>query len=200
MTSLKTVEQFPRCRADTLAQVPEPQFRSNPVPVIAEPHIMTHYWTPSAGYHNAFLPPFPNSIFFNTCQPPPRFRILCSCAPYLGLFHLSTPRILPCTALGTYQASVATISTLRMEPVEENLPARRPGPPMVVSPLGSEPDEEHLAPALVPKPTAARTDSSGAAATARNAPDLSRRRRGLGFVTTNACTECRTKRAKVSES
>ncbi|TKW54176.1 hypothetical protein CTA1_4549 [Colletotrichum tanaceti] len=49
------------------------------------------------------------------------------------------------------------------------------------------------APSVNSAPTPSVSGSSGAG-------QLSKRRRGLGVVTPNACTECRKKRAKVSDS
>ncbi|KAL1873419.1 hypothetical protein VTK73DRAFT_1010 [Phialemonium thermophilum] len=52
-------------------------------------------------------------------------------------------------------------------------------------------------PSQIASPTAAGSNLSGPpSAVALNAPGVSKRRRGLGVVTPNACTECRKKRAK----
>lgn len=76
-----------------------------------------------------------------------------------------------------------------MDPMDEDSPAEDHGPP-----------ERRLTDASSNSATTTRAPASSAHATSSASAASSKRRRGLGVVTPNACTECRKKRAKVTEA
>ena len=92
-----------------------------------------------------------------------------------------------------------------MDPMDEDKPAEshsKPSPPPPPAPLRPSPaTTPSAAPSAVATgkhPAPDPSPSSAASTTAGPAQVPSKRRRGLGIVTPNACTECRKKRAKVS--
>lgn len=93
------------------------------------------------------------------------------------------------------------MATGGMDPMEEDTPGRSHDPPPPLPPpssasqLTTGPSENNpaAAPATSAPPSAGATPTLPAAV----AQGVSKRKRGLGVVTPNACTECRKKRAKV---
>ncbi|KAH8884399.1 hypothetical protein GQ53DRAFT_399706 [Thozetella sp. PMI_491] len=93
-----------------------------------------------------------------------------------------------------------------MDPMDEDPPAMasaddNPPPASSSTPAPSGASGKHhastpLAPGASSNNPSAAPSSSSSQAASQNALNISKRRRGLGIVTPNACTECRKKRAK----
>ena len=94
-----------------------------------------------------------------------------------------------------------------MDPMDEDPPARRDNPPPRSSSTSgattSAVGTKHPAPTPISHISGSAASGAAAASSSPSQPPqgafgVSKRRRGLGIVTPNACTECRKKRAKVS--